>query len=98
MLDAILDAFARTAAAGAVLERVPRQGVALRYCDAFGNVTDDANPNGSQDGIAGIANARGTIFGLMPHPERADDPLLGSCDGRFVFASLAAAIREPTFA
>ena len=83
---------------GNYVSPVDQYGVALRYCDADGNVTDDANPNGSQDGIAGIANARGNIFGLMPHPERADDPLLGSCDGRFVFASLAGAIREPTFA
>jgi phosphoribosylformylglycinamidine synthase I len=73
-------------------------GVALRYCDADGNVTSPANPNGSQDGIAGIANATGNVFGLMPHPERADDPLLGSCDGRLVFESLAAAIREPALA
>ncbi len=71
------------------------EGVALRYCDADGNVTPSANPNGSQDGIAGLANASGNIFGLMPHPERADDPLLGSCDGRFVFESLAAALRVP---
>lgn len=71
------------------------EGVALRYCDAFGSVTPSANPNGSQDGIAGIASASGNVFGLMPHPERADDPLLGSCDGRFVFESLAAALRAP---
>jgi len=71
------------------------EGVALRYCDAAGNVTPEANPNGSQDGIAGLANARGNVFGLMPHPERADDPLLGSCDGRFVFESLATALRAP---
>ncbi len=72
-------------------------GPALRYCDVDGNVTPEVNPNGSQDGIAGLANARGNVFGLMPHPERADDPLLGSCDGRFVFESLAAALTEPTF-
>ncbi len=71
------------------------EGVALRYCDATGNVTPEANPNGSQDGIAGLANARGNVFGLMPPPERADDPLLGSCDGRFVFESLATALRAP---
>ena len=66
--------------------------VNLRYCDAQGNVTDQANPNGSQDGIAGISNAQGNVFALMPHPERASDPLLGSCDGRFIFESLAAAL------
>ena len=65
------------------------EGVVLRYCDADGKITPAANPNGSQDGIAGIANARGNVFGLMPHPERAADALLGSTDGRFIFDSLA---------
>lgn len=68
-------------------------GVVLRYCDADGDATLSANPNGSRDGIAGIANAQGNVFGLMPHPERADNSLLGSTDGRFVFESLAAALR-----
>jgi phosphoribosylformylglycinamidine synthase subunit PurQ / glutaminase len=65
------------------------RGVVLRYCDAYGNATPEANPNGSRDGIAGIANERGNVFGLMPHPERASDALLGSTDGRGVFESLA---------
>src|SRR4030095_11082747 len=47
------------------------QGVVLRYCDASGRVTESANPNGSQDGIAGLVNAAGNVMGLMPHPERA---------------------------
>ena len=67
-------------------------GVVLRYCDADGNVTSEANPNGSQDGIAGIANGRGNVFGLMPHPERASDALLGSTDGQGVFESLARSV------
>jgi phosphoribosylformylglycinamidine synthase len=70
-------------------------GVVLRYCDADGNVDPSANPNGSQDAIAGIVNARGNVFGLMPHPERAADALLGSTDGRFLFESIAAGLREP---
>jgi phosphoribosylformylglycinamidine synthase len=74
------------------------QGVVLRYCDAEGNITPAANPNGSQDGIAGIANARGNVFGLMPHPERAADALLGSTDGRLIIDSLAAALRAPALA
>jgi phosphoribosylformylglycinamidine synthase len=75
------------------------QGVVLRYCDADGNVTPEVNPNGSQDAIAGIVNARGNVFGLMPHPERAADPLLGSTDGRFLFASLARSLsRERSMA
>jgi phosphoribosylformylglycinamidine synthase subunit PurQ / glutaminase len=68
-------------------------GVVLRYCDAHGNVTEHANPNGSQHAIAGIVNAKGNVFGLMPHPERASDVLLGSTDGRCLFESLAAALR-----
>jgi phosphoribosylformylglycinamidine synthase len=67
-------------------------GVLLRYCDADGQITQTANPNGSQDHIAGIANAQGNVFGLMPHPERATEALLGSMDGRFLFESLAAAL------
>jgi phosphoribosylformylglycinamidine synthase len=77
------------------LDSLDPEGVALRYCDAEGNVTASANPNGSRDGIAGIANTTGNVFGLMPHPERGDDLLLGSTDGRFVFESLGAALRAP---
>jgi phosphoribosylformylglycinamidine synthase len=68
--------------------------VVLRYCDADGNVTEGANPNGSLDGIAGISNAAGNVFGLMPHPERAAEALLGSADGRLIFESLGAAIQQ----
>ncbi|HTD78827.1 MAG TPA: phosphoribosylformylglycinamidine synthase subunit PurQ [Chloroflexota bacterium] len=71
------------------------RGVVLRYCDADGNVTPDANPNGAQDAIAGIVNAGGNVFGLMPHPERASEALLGSTDGRVIFESLAMALRAP---
>jgi phosphoribosylformylglycinamidine synthase len=69
-------------------------GAVLRYCDAAGRVTEAANPNGAQDAIAGLANAAGNVFGLMPHPERAADALLGSTDGRLVFAALAAAVHR----
>jgi phosphoribosylformylglycinamidine synthase subunit PurQ / glutaminase len=68
--------------------------VVLRYCDANGAITEAANPNGSQDGIAGIVNQRGNVFGLMPHPERAADPLLGSTDGCLIMQSLAITLRE----
>jgi phosphoribosylformylglycinamidine synthase len=73
-------------------------GVALRYCDQDGKLTPRSNPNGSQDAIAGIANTTGSVFGLMPHPERAADDLLGSTDGRLIFDSLAMALREPALA
>jgi phosphoribosylformylglycinamidine synthase subunit PurQ / glutaminase len=74
------------------------EGVALRYCDPDGNVTPAANPNGSKDGIAGLANSSGNVFGLMPHPERANEPLLGSTDGRFLFRSLGAVVQAPAYA
>lgn len=63
--------------------------VLYRYATADGALTPDANPNGSMNNIAGITNARGNVMGMMPHPERACDPLLGSTDGVSVFASLA---------
>jgi phosphoribosylformylglycinamidine synthase len=63
--------------------------VLLRYCDETGAVTAAANPNGSAESIAGICNEAGNVFGLMPHPERACDPLLGSIDGAPILRSLA---------
>ena len=62
--------------------------VLLRYCDNQGRATDDANPNGSRENIAGIRNEAGNVFGFMPHPERACDPLLGSTDGLAIFESM----------
>ncbi len=62
--------------------------ILLRYCDSHGAVTHAANPNGSLENIAGICNARFNVFGLMPHPERACDPRLGSVDGRVIFESI----------
>jgi phosphoribosylformylglycinamidine synthase I len=62
--------------------------VVFRYCDAGGNVTEEANVNGSLHNIAGLANKEGNILGLMPHPERASEALLGSEDGRVIFESL----------
>jgi len=62
--------------------------ILLRYVDDGGAVTDAANPNGSAENIAGIRNERGNVFGMMPHPERACDPLLGSVDGKFIFESV----------
>lgn len=74
---------------GRTLEQLERGGqVIFRYATARGEVTEEANPNGSLHSIAGICNARRNVFGLMPHPERACDPLLGSTDGRILFESL----------
>jgi phosphoribosylformylglycinamidine synthase subunit PurQ / glutaminase len=62
--------------------------VVLRYVDAVGDATADGNPNGAQHNIAGICDARRRILGMMPHPERMFEPLLGGCDGRRLFESL----------
>jgi phosphoribosylformylglycinamidine synthase len=66
--------------------------VVFRYVDPSGARSPAANPNGSQNDIAGIRNARGNVLGLMPHPERAVEPLLGSADGLGIFESLLAAV------
>lgn len=68
--------------------------VVFRYCDAAGNATDAANPNGSLHNIAGICNRTRNVLGLMPHPERASEDLLNSHDGRIVFRSLAVAVGD----
>lgn len=65
--------------------------VVFRYVDADGQVTNKANPNGSQNNIAGIRNREGNVLGLMPHPERAVEDILGSADGLKVFESLRSA-------
>lgn len=62
--------------------------VLFRYCAPDGTLTEDANPNGSIASIAGVASANFNVLGLMPHPERASDPALGSADGRAIFESL----------
>ncbi len=62
--------------------------VLFRYCDAGGNITDEANPNGSLDNIAGVTNAGKNVFGMMPHPERAADPVLGNTDGRIILEQM----------
>lgn len=75
------------------LARLEGQGrVLFRYATASGEVTQGANPNGSLNNIAGIINARGNVLGLMPHPERAVEPLLGSADGAGLFHSLFSAL------
>jgi len=62
--------------------------VLFRYCDAEGNASDAANPNGSLDNIAGIANESKNVMGMMPHPERCADPLWKNVDGQLIFKSL----------
>jgi len=78
-----------------VIEDFRRNGqVVFRYCNADGRLTDEANVNGSLDGIAGLMNAQGNVMGMMPHPERASEALLGSEDGQIIFRSLIEAIER----
>lgn len=60
----------------------------FRYCDESGNVTDEYNPNGSLEAIAGMINDRGNVCGMMPHPERCSESILGNRDGIKVFESI----------
>jgi phosphoribosylformylglycinamidine synthase len=79
-----------------------KRQVIFRYTTRLGEVGDDANPNGSASAIAGICNESRNIVGLMPHPERACEPILGGVDGRLIFESVIewvkAGSRLPTFA
>lgn len=63
--------------------------IIFRYCDRDGNVSEKTNPNGSLENIAGIINEKGNVLGMMPHPERASEFILGSTDGRRIFESIA---------
>ncbi len=68
--------------------------VVFRYCTSEGGVTPEANPNGSLDNIAGIANEAGNVLGMMPHPERSAETLLGNEDGKLVLLSMLDALRD----
>lgn len=79
----------------ATLRLMERRGqVLFRYCDARGVLAGSANPNGSVSHIAGVCNEAGNVFGLMPHPERCAERLLGSTDGLRLFEALARAPRK----
>ncbi len=78
---------------GETLERLEANGqVLFRYCELNGRVTEAANPNGSAGNIAGIVNAAGNVLGMMPHPERSCEELLGSGDGNLILGSVVAAV------
>jgi phosphoribosylformylglycinamidine synthase len=62
--------------------------ILFRYCDSDGNITKEANPNGSIENIAGICNKEKNVFGMMPHPERASDEELKNIDGKIIFESM----------
>jgi phosphoribosylformylglycinamidine synthase len=68
--------------------------VVFRYCTHDGKVTPEANPNGSLDNIAGIRNAEGNVLGMMPHPERCAEDVLGGTDGRLILTSMLQALKQ----
>ena len=71
------------------IDRLEGNGqIVLRYADSSGNVTADINPNGSINNIAGIVNERGNVMGMMPHPEKASEKLIGGDDGNVIFSSM----------
>ena len=71
------------------IDRLEDNGqVIFRYADTSGNVTPQINPNGSVNNIAGIINKRGNVLGMMPHPEKASEKLIGGDDGNIIFKSL----------
>ena len=83
----------RFVASDETLDQLEGDGrVVFRYSDAAGKITPEANPNGSERNIAGIINDGGNVLGLMPHPERACSPLLGSSDGVRLLESILARV------
>jgi len=71
------------------LEEMEDNGqIVVRYCDREGNITDEANPNGSIKNIAGVCNKEKNVFGLMPHPERASENILGTDEGIYILKSI----------
>lgn len=77
-----------TAGADRLQEIEDQNLVLFRYCDAHGNVTDAANPNGATDNVAGIVSEAANVLGMMPHPERVCEDILGGVDGRGIFQSM----------
>ncbi|RMD47165.1 MAG: phosphoribosylformylglycinamidine synthase I [Aquificota bacterium] len=73
-------------------EMEDNEQIVVRYCDKEGNITEQANPNGSVSNIAGVCNKEKNVFGLMPHPERAAEGILGTDDGVYILKSIMNAI------
>ncbi len=77
------------------LSKMRRDGqILFRYCNQDGNVSEEDNPNGSVENIAGVCNESKNVFGMMPHPERAADDELGNTDGRLIFESIVKTFEE----
>ena len=75
------------------LKRIEDNGqVLFRYANRTGEITRDANPNGSLNNIAGIVNEQRNVLGMMPHPDRSSETILGSADGKLIFESMVNAL------
>src|SRR5439155_14235031 len=75
------------------LKRIEDNGqVVFRYADGNGRITSEANPNGSLNNIAGIVNEQRNVLGMMPHPDRSSEEILGSADGKLIFESMVNAL------
>jgi phosphoribosylformylglycinamidine synthase I len=77
---------------GELASLAEHEQILLRYCAQDGSESRDANPNGSIDAVAGLRNREGTVFGLMPHPERACEAVTGGTDGRYILQSMIEAL------
>ncbi len=76
-----------------VSNKITKEQIVFQYCDREGNITEESNPNGSMLNIAGIINKKGNVLGMMPHPERACENILGSKDGKILFESI---LKQPS--
>jgi len=80
---------------GKILQELRKNNqIIFRYCSEDGAISEESNPNGSKEAIAGICNKDGNVLGIMPHPERASEHLLGSEDGRLIFESIIRRIEK----
>lgn len=80
---------------GKILQELRKnEQIIFRYCSKDGAISEESNPNGSKEAIAGICNKDGNILGMMPHPERASESILGSEDGRLIFESIIRRIEK----
>jgi phosphoribosylformylglycinamidine synthase subunit PurQ / glutaminase len=77
-----------------IAELIKNDQILFKYCDAKGDITPEANPNGSIENIAGICNKQRNVFGMMPHPERAADKELNNTDGLFILGSILRGITK----
>lgn len=82
------------APSGTIQELKSNKQIIFRYSDTSGHLTEEANVNGSRENIAGLINKEGNVLGMMPHPERASEVILGSEDGRVIFESIINNIKE----